>query len=319
MNARYTLLVAILLLALPLSVWGQTVPEGYPPNGFRPLPQTVLMAKIEEPPEPLSLPSSLDWRDAGIITTPKNQSSCGCCWAFAAIGCMEAMCRLAGASSSIDFSEQYPTSCDSAMYLGVTNEGCCGGTVTVFEFLRMHESWTETQFPFNTGDREGARECSPGSGIGAFNTVPCPGTPSPPLSGWQVSTWTMISSQQIATVAEMKTALQSGPVWLGYYIYEDFYDYWGSATTTPYVHTYGANLGGHAVLLIGYNDSPGYWIVKNSWGATGGPFGDGTFRVDYNGNCSFGINAARCTVTGADPPSAVDSSTWTRLKQAFRD
>jgi hypothetical protein len=43
----------------------------------------------------------------------------------------------------------------------------------------------------------------------------------------------------------------------------------------------GAN---HAVIIAGYSDAGGYWVVKNSWGA--GWDGDGYFKVGY-GECTI--------------------------------
>ena len=43
----------------------------------------------------------------------------------------------------------------------------------------------------------------------------------------------------------------------------------------------GAN---HAVVITGYDDAGGYWIIKNSWGATWN--GDGYFKVGY-GECDI--------------------------------
>jgi Papain family cysteine protease len=43
-------------------------------------------------------------------------------------------------------------------------------------------------------------------------------------------------------------------------------------------------IGGHAVCIVGYDDTPGYWICKNSWGAGWGGAGDGFFNIAY-GDC----------------------------------
>jgi hypothetical protein len=40
----------------------------------------------------------------------------------------------------------------------------------------------------------------------------------------------------------------------------------------------------HAVVIVGYDDAGGYWIVKNSWGSTWN--GDGYFKVGY-GECAI--------------------------------
>ncbi len=270
---------------------------------------------VAELPMAGTLPPSLDWRDLDAWTEAKNQETCGGCWAFAAIACVEAMGRIKGAPASLDLSEQHALSCDLDSWViegqTVTNNGCCGGTVAVFEFLKERGTVQEEDFPFGNGDHYGPGACFPGSD---WETIPCP-TTEPKTSSWQVTSWSLLSAY-VATVDQIKTALQRGPVWCAYYVYSDFYpQYWFSnQTETPYRHTSGHLVAGHAVLVIGYDDADQCWIVKNSWGPTG-PFGDGTFRIAYDSNCSFGINAAICEVDGTTP---VEHSTMGRLRLAFR-
>jgi hypothetical protein len=62
----------------------------------------------------------------------------------------------------------------------------------------------------------------------------------------------------------------------------------------------GAN---HAVIIAGYSNAGGYWIVKNSWGATWN--GDGYFKVGY-GEC-----AIETWVYYVDTPASAPSPTPT--------
>ena len=73
----------------------------------------------------VSLPSYFDWRDNGgnWLSPVKDQGSCGSCWAFAAVGVVEAQFNIASGDPGLDpnLSEQYLVSDCS------TNSGDCGG------------------------------------------------------------------------------------------------------------------------------------------------------------------------------------------------
>jgi len=317
-TARCAVLLAVLLAAaLVTAARADETDETMPPLGFRPLPK-ALAEQLAGPVAPaMNLPEALDWRERGIITRAKSQQSCGACWAFAAVACVEAMSILAGAPTSLDLSEQYPISCDVQFrpQYGVRNEGCCGGTVTVFEFFQEQPPTLEPGFPYGNGDYDGSgpRSCDP---TPSWQTVPCPES-APASAGVRVTGWSLIAPQPIPGVDQLKAALQEGPVWLGYRVYEDFVDYWyySADPQTPYTHVDGAYLGGHAVLLIGYDDARQCWIVKNSWGLTG-PFRDGIFLISYNANCDFGLNAARVSV--ANDPTPARQATIGSIHALFR-
>jgi cathepsin L len=55
--------------------------------------------------------SSCDWRDAGVVTPPKNQGSCGSCWAFASIETLESHWAIASGKLVEELSEQQILDC----------------------------------------------------------------------------------------------------------------------------------------------------------------------------------------------------------------
>jgi C1A family cysteine protease len=53
-------------------------------------------------------PSSVDWRERGAVTIPKDQGFCGDCWAFATAAYCESSLIINNAyNNKIDLSEQF--------------------------------------------------------------------------------------------------------------------------------------------------------------------------------------------------------------------
>jgi C1A family cysteine protease len=82
-------------------------------------------------------------------------------------------------------------------------------------------------------------------------------------------------------VAKIKEWLTTkGPVCAAFVVYQDFFNYKDGI----YKHVSGGEAGGHCVTIVGYNDNPGYWICKNSWGTGWGM--QGFFNIAY-GQCGI--------------------------------
>jgi cathepsin L len=209
-----------------------------------------------------------DWRKSNKVTNVKAQI-CGTCWDFTAIGTYESSYALRN-NALVDTSEQYVLNCAHA-------GSCSGGWWgPVFDFLVTSGTASEADDKF-TGD----------------DSQVCPANINTPFraTAWgfvNTTDWTKVPSTQSIKEAlcehgALATAIQATPEFAAYNV-----GVFSSNETFPWVN--------HGIVIIGWDDSKGAWLIKNSWGPGWGVTGDyGTDRgyawVKYGSN-NIGIATA---------------------------
>ncbi|MGD0230427.1 MAG: C1 family peptidase [Syntrophorhabdales bacterium] len=209
------------------------------------------------PREVATYPTALDWRNNGgdYVTPVEDQGDCGSCWAFSSVAALDSAVLISTKQPGgiVEESEQIMLSCSGA--------GTCNGGTTnaAAEWLRSIGDAPESYYPYTATNGSCAKA----------------------LSGWQaqakkIASWAWVTTTS-PTVNALKAGLNTyGPLVVTMEVYQDFYYY----TSGVYHHTSGGLEGGHAILLVGYNDAEQYFIVKNSWGTTWGE--QGFFQIAYS-------------------------------------
>jgi len=210
----------------------------------KPIPDEM-GAEEDQPP----LPSSWNWREHNAVSAVKNQLNCGSCWAFAMTGGLESNALLThNASGKVSYSEQVLISCG-----GIGS--CKGGTLDA-DFLVSKGLPPTDYYPYTQSNGDCAK-------AGA----------NWEKAAYKIGDWGSVTQD----LSAIKTALTKyGPLPTAFMVYADFKHY----KSGVYSHVSGKKLGGHAVLIVGYNDDDKYFIVKNSWGDDWGE--NGFFRIAYS-------------------------------------
>jgi C1A family cysteine protease len=260
------------------------------PLGDIPLDASTYLRHMRVPPDraETALPSSYDARSLGIVTPAKNQGSCGSCWAFATVGAMESHLLAAEMPyNPEDLSEQQQVSCNTSCF------GCSGGYSSAARYWESKGPQYEQCYPYTAAD------------------TPCEEAQCEQL-GYRVDNWHTVS----ATTAAFKDSLYyDGPSYWRYNVYSDFDTYWSTGQPGEvYTSEAGATYrGGHAVLLIGWDDTKQAFLCKNSWGTYGGPNDDGTFWIAYSGHyngLSFGMSNFDVVSLGCDTDAQCDNGQY---------
>merc|ERR1712179_407656 len=96
-------------------------------------------------PANFKAPSSVDWRNQGLVTGVKDQGQCGGCWSFSATGALEGQ-YFRKTGQLISLSEQNLIDCSSSY----GNHGCNGGVVQwAYNYIKDNRGVdTESSYPF---------------------------------------------------------------------------------------------------------------------------------------------------------------------------
>jgi len=251
---------------------------------------------------PDTFDSETNWPQCGkMINDIRDQSACGCCWAFAgAEAGSDRMCIATNASMMV------PLSAQDICFCGFFVGGCNGGQIdTPWSHIKSAGAVTGGQYqgsgPFGNGfcsdfslphcHHHGPQGQDP---YPAEGTPGCPNAASPKCpkkcdanATGTHATW---SEDKITFKGQVESAggeagiqqmiMEGGPVSTAFTVYEDFANYAGGV----YSHTTGGALGGHAVKFVGWGVDAGvkYWKVANSWNPYWGE--KGYFRIQRGEN-----------------------------------
>jgi parallel beta-helix repeat protein len=244
----FVIIVILLMLTMPLSI-----------NAVR-INRTNYIKTNEVYETNNDLPLYFSWRDidgVDFTTAIRNQSPYPSCETFAIVGALETM---------VQYKVGYPFGCDfSEAHLFFYSNG-------TIDWGSYPEN--DTQYLVDYGIPDEACWPYPDK----LYQYPL-NTTSP---DWQnrtvkITSWSYLPEDRNA----IKEALvNNGPVPTYFHVYRDFLYHKDGI----YRHRWGKSSGPHYVTIVGYNDDPGYWIVKNSWG------------VNYQDNGWFNIAYGECEI-----------------------
>jgi len=232
---------------------------------------------------------------AKILGDIRDQSNCGCCWAFAgAEAASDRMCIATNGALQVPLSAEDVCFCAS-------EDGCDGGQIDVpWSFIKRDGAVTGGQYqgtgPFGEG------MCSDYSlphchhhGPQGDDPYPAEGQPGCPhesspqcpqkCDADAAAEHSSFLSDKLSFRGEISYAhgereiqqmiMAGGPVETAFTVFSDFENYAGGI----YHHVTGEAAGGHAVKFVGWGVEGGvkYWKVANSWNPHWGE--KGYFRI----------------------------------------
>lgn len=243
--------------------------------------------------------SSANLLDLLTYSPADSQGSCGDCWAWAGTRVMGVDLNTQTGQAA-NLSVQFINSCYG-------ENPCCGGWLSdVVDFYNSKQKAIPASNT-NAMFQDDNFECSYYGSVSSVSCSSISTSTNYPIASIEAATVTSTGVAQATAISNIKNILNQGKaVWFAFYLptttaWNNFYNFWNnqseSAIWNPDTYcgqvwsSYGG--GGHAVTLVGYDDSDAntanhYWIVVNSWGTTANrPNGIFRMKMYVNYGCTF--------------------------------
>jgi predicted secreted protein len=231
------------------------------------------VATLPEAVVPAALPTAYNWCSLGDCTSVRDQGNCGSCWAFGTVGPFESNIVIKDGvpNDQVDLSEQWLVSCNTEGW------GCSGGW-WAHDYFVSPGAVHEADFPYTATD------------------AACGG---PYTYHEKIASWAYVGTDSSvpSTSAIKQAILDHGPVSAGVCVNNTFKAYTSGVFNPSLNFCFTIN---HGIALVGWDDSVGAWILRNSWGADWGE--DGYMRIAY-GKYYVGYAAAYVVYNGTTPPT----------------
>jgi cathepsin B len=293
---------------------------GVKPDSHEKLMKSAQIYKAKNLTVPAEFDSEKNWPEcAKVIGDIRDQSMCGCCWAFAgASAASDRLCIASKAKYKVPLSSQETCFCASM-------DGCDGGQVnTPWDYLSQNGIATGGQYngtgPFGKGwcsdftlphcHHHGPQrndpyppEGSPGCPQQSSPQCPtqCDSSAVAPHNDFQSDRYTNdgVTTNYPDVQSIQEAIMTHGPVECAFTVYADFANY----VSGVYHHVSGQMMGGHAVRIVGWGTDGGvdYWKIANSWNPYWGE--NGYFRIK-RGNDECGVE---------DDVVANEGGTWKKM------
>jgi cathepsin L len=202
-----------------------------------------------------------DYRHFGVMSNARDQKTCGSCAIFAAVAAFEASWAILNNAEQLDVSEQQLLNCAGAAT-------CNGGWhEKVFEYLMKPGGTSEGNRPYIAQ----ASGCQP-SGAPTYTAV----------------NWSYVNSDaSTPSTAVIKRALcDHGPIVVAILATPALQKYIEGIFNEG-AEGFGATDVNHDVLIVGWDDNKGAWLIKNSWTEDWGEKGFGWVKYRTN-NIGYG-------------------------------
>ena len=255
----------------------------------------------------VSLATSYDARELGILNEVRNQNPWGTCWAFSTLGTMESALIKEGevAQGAVDLSERHLAY--FVAHTGYDELGnASGDTITsssttyyldkggnfyyaAMKLMNWHGGADESEYPYITD-----------SDVPDLETE----TAQDDVAHIENCYWLKTTANNAETIQAVKTMIQQyGCVVWSYYHSSSYLNY----STSAYYNNVNTSTN-HAIMVVGWDDNyskenfstdiqptnDGAWIVRNSWGSSWGD--DGYFYISYE-DTSLGSSNGAAAIT----------------------